>query len=115
MSLRVIRDGRELIAHLDVAVTPLARMRGLLGCRGLAPGHGLQLSPCRSIHTCGMRFTIDVIFLDRDQTVLRIARAVKPFRFRHGGRGAHSVIEVASGWLSGQALRPGDRLAFQTR
>ena len=112
MSQRVVRDGRVIVAHLETARTFGRRARGLLGCRGLPPGHGLQIIPCRSIHTWGMLFAIDVLFLDRDETIVRIARNVRPFRCRCGGRRAHSVIEVASGWLSGEAVRVGDRLAI---
>jgi len=112
MIRRVVRDGRVIVSHLETAATLGRRVRGLLGRRGLPPGHGLHITPCRSIHTWGMLFTIDVLFLDRDETVVKIARNVRPFRCRCGGRRAHSVIEVATGWLDADVVRVGDRLAI---
>ena len=57
---------------------------------------GLELSPCRSIHTFGMRFALDLIWLDRTGQVVRVDEAVPPRRLRTCLR-ARSVIEVRSG------------------
>ena len=57
---------------------------------------GLELSPCRSIHTFGMRFALDLIWLDRTGQVVRVDEAVPPRRFRTC-LGARSVIEVRGG------------------
>ena len=61
-----------MCATLHVARTSFTRMRGLLGRRGLAEGEGLLLQPAGSIHTFFMRFPIDVVFLDREQRVVRV-------------------------------------------
>ena len=57
---------------------------------------GLELSPCRSIHTFGMRFALDLIWLDRAGQVMRVDEAVPPRRLRTCLR-ARSVIEVRGG------------------
>lgn len=90
----------HLIPELLVADTFWKRSIGLMGRRNLNPGQGLLLSPCGSIHTCFMRFPIDLIFLDSDRRVVRIVQQVAPWRFVWGGWKAHSVIEVQSGWLT---------------
>ena len=87
------------VSHLEIADTFWKRTLGLMGKSGLAGGHGLLISPCRSIHTCFMRFSIDVVFLDRDNNPLKVVREVKPWRLIWGGGKAVSVLEVQSGWL----------------
>ncbi|MGN0826610.1 MAG: DUF192 domain-containing protein [Kiritimatiellia bacterium] len=75
-----------------------ARMKGLLGRKGLAEGEWLWLKPCGAVHTVGMRFAIDVVFLDRDQRVVKVARGVKPWRWWvWGGWRARSALEGAAG------------------
>ena len=89
---------------------PLSRARGLLGRSGLAPGEGLWLAPCRQVHTCFMRFAIDVVFLDHGNQVLRLCRELAPWRFSPWVGGAVSALELAAG--AAAHLSPGDRLEF---
>jgi len=90
----------RLIPELMVADTFWKRSIGLMGKPGLKAGQGLLLSPCGSIHTCFMRFPIDIIFLDACNRVVQIRQTVAPWRLVWGGWKARSVIEVQSGWLS---------------
>ena len=94
-----------------VAETPVRRMRGLLGRRGLGPGEGLLLRPAPAVHTWFMRFAIDVVFLDRDMRVLKIAEKVGPWRMS-GCRGAASVLELPAGGCAQRGIRVGDRLSM---
>ncbi len=90
--------GRDLPGGLRVALASTRRTRG----KGLArldemPATlGLHLVPCRSIHTFGMRFALDLIWLGRDGDVVRVDTAVPPRRFRTCLR-ARSVLEVRAG------------------
>jgi uncharacterized membrane protein (UPF0127 family) len=59
----------ELSNHVTVAYSLLARMKGLLGRQGLEPGESLWIRPCNSIHTIGMKFPIDAVFLDSRNTL----------------------------------------------
>ncbi len=86
-------------------------MRGLLGRRSLPLGRGLFIEPTWSVHTWFMRFPIDVVFLDRDLTVLEIRKDVRPWRMAARLR-ARSVLELASGECDRLRLDVGDRLAF---
>ena len=88
-----------LIPELLVADTFWKRGMGLMGRPELKPGQGLLLRPCGSIHTCFMRFPIDVIFLDAINRVVKVHQNVPPWRMVRGGWKAHTVIEVQSGWL----------------
>ena len=100
--------------QLIIADTFWKRSIGLMGRSGLKVGQGLLLRPCRSIHTCFMRFAIDVIFLDAKNQVVRIQSNVKPWRVVWGGWKAHSVIEVQSGWSS-SLPRMGDIVEISER
>lgn len=75
------------------------RMRGLLGRSGLPPGELLSIPHCNLIHTFGMRFPIDVIFIDANGTFVKIVRNLHPKRFAWGGRIARQTLEAQSGWL----------------
>ncbi|HMP77076.1 MAG TPA: DUF192 domain-containing protein [Kiritimatiellia bacterium] len=107
--------GDVLIERLHIAATPWRRLRGLLGRTELAAGEGLLIRPCGGIHTTGMRFAIDVIFLDRAGTVLRVVRDLRPCRICPGPRGTCAVLEVQSGWLPPTAIPEGIRLVVEER
>ena len=103
-------DGRILIAEVEVADTVLGRMRGYLGRDNPGPGHGLLLNPCGSVHTFGMRFVLDLIFLSREGAVCKVLAAVAPGRIAWGGWRAHHVIETPAGWLDLSLLPMGARV-----
>ncbi len=94
-----------------MADRPFGRMKGLLGRRSLDSGEGLLLRPASSVHTFFMRFAIDVVFLDRDLTVVDVVKDLRPWRAA-GRRGAKSVLELASGEAARRSVRRGDRLAL---
>ena len=89
-------------AGLDVRVarTPLARLRGLAGLRVLPPGAGLLLPRSRSIHTFGMRFALDLVWLDAAGEIVRVDRAVPPRRVR-ACRRARAVVELPAATSAG--------------
>ena len=73
-----------------------SRLLGLIGLRELGTGKGLLLPRCRSVHTFGMRFAIDLVWLGADDRVLRIDHCVAPRRVRSCRR-ARAVAETAAG------------------
>ena len=83
-------------------------MRGLLGRDGLPEGEVFAFPRCRAVHTVGMRFAIDIAFLDAEGRVLSIRENVRPGRWMvSGGRRARTTVEAAAGWLPAR-LRVGD-------
>lgn len=82
-----------------VAESAGERMRGLLGRTSLDAGSLMLLSPCGSIHTIGMKFAIDAVFLDSRMTVVKSVRSIPPCRIAWGGLRAKSVVEAQAGWL----------------
>jgi hypothetical protein len=106
--------GSVLVAQADRAENFWQRAIGLLGHKELPPGAGLWITSCGSVHTCGMRFALDLLFLDCDGRVVRVVRGVRPWRFFvAGGASAVSVIELVAGWLPANVLAVGDHLAWQ--
>lgn len=106
------RNGAVIGQRVRVADRPWPRLRGLLGHPEPAPGEGLLIEPSNGIHTVGMRYAIDVLFLRRDGVVLRCERALPPARFVPWVRGAHSVIELPAGAIDATGTAVGDRLAI---
>lgn len=98
--------------RVALARSPLARLRGLLDRHGLEPGEGLLLRPCNGVHTWGMRFTIDVVFLDAAGVVLRIERSMRPGRMVPWVRRANQALELPAGATAALGLRVGARLAM---
>jgi uncharacterized membrane protein (UPF0127 family) len=99
-------DGTVVCERCLLAETSLARLRGLLGRSGLSSGEGLLLRPAGSVHTAFMKFTIDVVFLDRDLRVLKVVPELVPWRTA-GCRGARAVLELPAGEASRRGLRAG--------
>jgi uncharacterized membrane protein (UPF0127 family) len=81
---------------VPVAVTLPSRLLGLALLRSGRAGEGLLIPGCRSVHTFGMRFPIDVVFLDGARSPLDVARAVPPNRVV-GDRRAAAVLELPAG------------------
>jgi uncharacterized protein len=103
---------RRVIAHpLHRPERLLPRVLGLLVHPPLRAGGGLWLDPCGGIHTWGMRYPIDVLFLDRELRVLRVARNVRPWRMVFAPRGTRSVVELPAGAAANVA--EGDRLTVR--
>ncbi len=99
------QEGGERIGRLWVAERLRERLRGLLGRETLAPGELLLLERCRMIHTFGMRFAIDVVFLDRAWRVVGLRQAVPAGRIAWGGWRAVRTLEAGTGWLAFDRLR----------
>lgn len=104
-------DGRVVCARCVVAGTPLSRMRGLLGRRRLDRDEGILLRPASSVHTCFMRFTIDVVFLGEDLVVRKIVSGLRTWRAA-GSRGARAVLELPAGASAERGLRVGEQLSL---
>jgi len=102
----LLRDG-TVLANAEIAGTYVERLRGLLG----RPGYeGAFILPhTRSVHTLGMRFAIDVAFLDRQLCVVDIV-SLAPWRMSLPRWRARTVLEAESGAFERWGLRTGDTL-----
>ncbi|HEB59100.1 MAG TPA: DUF192 domain-containing protein [Gammaproteobacteria bacterium] len=111
-ALRSGEKGRVLVAHTLRTENALERMRGLLARRPLEDDEALWIEPCPSVHTLGMRYAIDVVFIDHDGRVRKVVEALKPFRFA-ACRGARTTVELAAGVAGRLGIEPGMVLAWQ--
>src|SRR5882757_8106199 len=96
---------------VEVADYGATRRKGLLGRSDLPAGEGLWIVPCESVHTFGMKFPIDLVYLDRKKKVKKVRSAVPPWRLS-ACLSAHSVLELASGTIKMTQTKPGDTLEF---
>jgi uncharacterized membrane protein (UPF0127 family) len=112
--LRVVntRLQRELGARVGLANRFLTRLRGMLARPALLPGEGLLLSPCSSIHMLGMRYPVDVAFLDRTGAVVAIYPSVQPGLTARGHRNAAHALELPAGALQESGTVVGDVLVW---
>jgi uncharacterized membrane protein (UPF0127 family) len=102
--------GQVVCGSCEVAEGFVARLRGLLGRKRLEAGAGMLFRPANSVHTIGMRFPIDVVYLDRNLTVLEVVRRLGPWRVSACWR-AQAVLELSAGECERLALAVGDRLS----
>ncbi|MCL5950803.1 MAG: DUF192 domain-containing protein [Chloroflexi bacterium] len=93
-----------------VAASAWSRMRGLLGHAPLRAGEGLVLRGEKAIHTVGMGFPIDILFLGRDGRVIHLMRSVRPFRFSPMVWAATDVVELPAGTLELTSTAVGDQI-----
>jgi uncharacterized membrane protein (UPF0127 family) len=95
------------------ANTVLKRMVGLLNRGQFGAGEGLLLDRCYGIHTFGMRFPIDVLFLDKDLCVIRAVKALPPYRTCVVKKSVY-VLEVPVGALDASHTSEGDQIQIRT-
>jgi uncharacterized membrane protein (UPF0127 family) len=117
MAMRRVRvleaNRRTVLAVAGLADTALARMVGLLGRTRLATGDGLVLRPCGMVHTCFMRFPIDVLFADKTGTVVGAVESLRPFRLAWGGWRAAQAVELPAGALRDAGVGAGHRILIE--
>lgn len=89
--------GEVVLDNLEIADTFWKRLKGLQFRKSLPAGTGLLITPCSSLHTCFMRFPIDVFMLDKTRVVVGIRTYVRPWRAVLCDRSTIQVIEVHSG------------------
>jgi len=105
--------GAIVADRVGVAATRADRAVGLLSRSGLNPGEALWSVPSRGVHTCGMRFPIDVIALDGSGVVIDCVSELKPWRIRLPRRGTAGVLELEAGRLAASGTTIGHRILFE--
>jgi uncharacterized membrane protein (UPF0127 family) len=108
-----VRTGAEVASWVGFADRWWRRAVGLLGRSSLDHDEGLLLAPCASVHTVGMRFAIDVAFLDQDGRVVTASPGLFPGGWARGGPHASATLELPPGRLAATDTRPGDMLVFE--
>lgn len=105
--------GVLVASRLEIAATRATRRRGLMGRERLAPGDALWIVPSRGVHTCGMRFAIDVVALDARGVVVDVVTDLRPWRLRLPRPGTLGVLELPAGTVRETRTRLGHRITFE--
>jgi uncharacterized protein len=110
---RNVDTGAVVADLVAVADTRATRAVGLLNRTGFERGEGLWIVPSRGVHTCRMRFAIDMVALDGSGIVIDRVANLKPWRVRLPRRGTAGVLELPVGTLSRSGTDIGHRIAFE--
>jgi uncharacterized membrane protein (UPF0127 family) len=113
-TVRDASSGRLLLEKVGITERVGERMRGLLSRPPLSEGEGLWIVPCSSVHTVGMGYPLDLVYLDRRGTVLKIVRRLRPWRFS-ACLGASVSLEIRAGAAEKIGLARGLRLVWEAR
>jgi uncharacterized membrane protein (UPF0127 family) len=111
--VRNANTGLLMASHLEIAATRATRRRGLMGRASMAAGDALWIVPSRGVHTCGMRFAIDVVALDARGVVVDVVTDLRPWRLRLPRPGTLGVLELPAGTVRDTRTRLGHRIAFE--
>ncbi|MGI6327390.1 MAG: DUF192 domain-containing protein [Dethiobacteria bacterium] len=101
-----------ILEEAEIADSFFLRLKGLLGRRELMPRKGLIIKPCRSVHTLGMLFPIDLAFIAGDQRICYLIEAMKPNRVSPVVKEACCVIEAPAGTLNLNGTNVGDEVSI---
>ncbi len=101
-----------LISKVSRTSNLIDRMRGLLGSPPLQAFEALLIKPCSSVHTIGMKYSIDLAFLDKHWTIIKTVKHLKPWRMAICPR-ANMVVELFAGGLDRLQLTTGNQLEWQ--
>lgn len=99
--------------RVGVAATRASRAVGLLARSGLEHGEALWIVPSRGVHTCGMRFTIDMLALDEAGMVIDCVSDMRPWRVRLPRRGTAGVLELPAGTLAASRTALGHQVILE--
>jgi hypothetical protein len=108
----LVDSGQTVLEKVRIATGLWDRFRGLMLKQQLPAGEGLLLTRCKSVHTCFMRFPIDVVYLAADGKVLKVVEAMKPYRVSSCA-GADSTLEAQAGQARAAGVKAGERLVFE--
>lgn len=92
----------------------LARLVGLIGTAKPDKNQAYYIKPCRGVHTFGMKYPVDVVFLDSDRKVVKLIENLLPNKMTQMSPVARSVLELPSGTLKKDKIRTGDHLKVKT-
>ena len=111
--IRNVTQNRVVCRKALLADSFWTRAKGLMFRKDWEDLDGLLLSPCRSIHTFGMRMEIDVCFLDPEHRIVKSFGSLGPWRSVQGGRKSSSTLELHAGTLERTGSGPGDCLVME--
>ncbi len=95
--------------EVQVAGTFFMRLKGLLGKKELKAGEGLFITPCRGVHSLGMRFSVDVVYVNAMGKVVHL-QSLSPWKVAKFLRESKAVLELPLGTIQKTRTELGDEL-----
>lgn len=114
MRLLNLTTGQQVASQVRRPRSLLARTKGFIGRKQIAPEEGLWLDRCCAVHTIGMLVALDLVFLDGDQRIMEMRAAVPPLQPAIVCKGARVVVELPVGTIGRHDLLNGDLLDLAT-
>lgn len=105
-------DNALIADNVKVANNVITRFIGLLNRSGLEKGEGLLITPCNSIHSFGMRFNFDAVFINKNNQIKHLMTNIKPWSVSPIIFSVKSVLELPGGTIKELKLNVGDFLVF---
>ncbi len=105
--------GTKLATQATQAATFLARGRGLMMAQPLPDGGGLVIDPCNSIHMFFMHYPLDVLFVDKDGSIVFMYTGIKPWRVGRIVKGAKLAVELPVGTIAASRTEVGDKVVME--
>lgn len=111
----VITDSKnaEIKFSARWAKTIFRRLIGLLATSSLKKNEGLLLSPCKSVHTMGMSYPLDLIFMDKQRIVVKCVQNLKPYRAASAKR-AYYTLELPINTIEASGVGVGDQFSWSS-
>ncbi len=113
MQIVNISNGRVLAYDAHAANSFGKRLKGLLGQKFFERGDALVISPCQQIHSYGMKFKFDAIFVDKEMRVIHVLETIPPFKISPFIKKAYMVIELPAGTVASSGTVYNHQLIFQ--
>jgi len=108
--MKLLKNEKMVLSNINVADSFFDRLRGLMLKRETGEYEGLFIPNCNWVHTLFMRFSLDIVYLNKNNTICHIDAGVKPWRFCLPVFGARSILELNSGVVDKLSLQEGDVL-----
>jgi uncharacterized membrane protein (UPF0127 family) len=105
-----LTSNKDLATRARLADSFVTRLAGLLFSPPLQPGEGLVLQPCSSIHMFGMKFALDVVFIDKQSRVVGVVESIAPGQMSKYFPTAHACFELPPGTISDTKTKLGDQV-----
>ena len=112
MRCLIASSHKVLAENTRVADQFWSRFKGLLGTQELKTGEALLLVPCNSIHTFGMAFPIDALFLDHENKIIYMLEVLAPWKMSKIVWKAKKVLELPAHTIQNTSLQLGEELLF---
>ncbi|TYQ17662.1 UNVERIFIED_CONTAM: hypothetical protein Cloal_0020 [Acetivibrio alkalicellulosi] len=114
MIVKNISKNTILASNCKVANTFFKRFLGLMFKKYLPLGQGLLITPCNSIHMFFMKFPLDIVFIDKGQTVVYTIENITPWKCSKIIKTSYSVLELPVGTIKNTQTTVGDKIGFSS-